>query len=96
MVLKSEHLSSEKVSRLKNWLDDSAFELLVTVLENEAFELEVNAANHLAIGTQGGEKAAEWDKTKAERISFAIETMQRLRSAKVFKIHTAVPTPFKS
>jgi hypothetical protein len=95
MQLNTDNLNKTESERLQRWLNQMECGILQRVLEAEAFQHEVNAANHLMLDTDGGEKTAATDKEKALKTRFAADLIKRLKTDKTFKIYSVTPTPSK-
>jgi hypothetical protein len=88
------NLPENKQIVLRRWLDDSAFNLLMEVIESVAFENEVKAANSLLYSTSGMDSEAKEFVRVANLHYEMISTLTKLRENKdPFTISSAKPSP---
>lgn len=92
MQVQQTSLSKPQQDSLRRWLDAEAFSVLIEVLESQAFEFEVNAANQHILATTGNDALAADEALKANAIHEQIANLKKIRAMEKFTVATAKPT----
>lgn len=95
MEIKADSLTVADHQRLRKWLDDTALDIFVTVLQSRQLEREADASKKWMIGTSAAKTEAEAVFADAKSIQKTIELILQLREQKQFQKFTATPNTTK-
>lgn len=91
MIVKDQPLTAGDSAHLERWIAHPGFEVLKKVLQSKAFKHELDAAGHLMVGTEAGNKAAQADIEDARKTRYAITLIKEIATSKQLKTYIAIP-----
>lgn len=92
MEIQHNQLPKSKQDSLRQWLNLEAFEVLIEVLESQAFEREADSANAYLKSTTGADALAKDFAKEANLIYDQIANLKAIRAMEKFTVATAKPT----